>query len=102
MPHDALAHISVTQRDRPVMDTPLLRPRGPVEEFLADCWCKVLAIREVGVEDNFFLLGGDSLHMVQIVARVQEQWKIELPVGAFFDSPTIAAHAKLIEADLPG
>jgi amino acid adenylation domain-containing protein len=75
-------------------------PRNPVEELLAAIWSGVLGIervQRVGAEDNFFELGGHSLLGTQVVSRVREELRVELPMRALFESPTLSALARRIE-----
>ncbi|HLJ34911.1 MAG TPA: amino acid adenylation domain-containing protein, partial [Ktedonobacteraceae bacterium] len=72
-------------------------PRTPVEEILAVIWCEVLRLERVGRADHFFKLGGHSLQATQIVARLREALRVELPVRAVYDAPTLAALATRIE-----
>ena len=58
-------------------------PRRPIEELLADIWEQVLGIEQVGVYDNLFDLGGDSLHSVQITARTQQVGLTIMPKQLF-------------------
>jgi len=46
-----------------------LAPRNPVEQVITEIWAEVLGVEQVGVEDNFFALGGDSILSIQVVAR---------------------------------
>jgi len=64
-------------------------PRTSSERQIADIWADVLGLTNVGVNDNFFQIGGDSLAMVRIILRVNELTDFELPIRAFFESPTI-------------
>ena len=72
-------------------------PRTPVEEALALIWAEVLDREQVGVEDDFISLGGDSLHATMIVTRVRQSLQIDLPQRVFFDAPTIADLARHVE-----
>ncbi|HVU69571.1 MAG TPA: amino acid adenylation domain-containing protein, partial [Ktedonobacteraceae bacterium] len=72
-------------------------PRTPLEQTLAAIWAEVLEIGRVGVEDNFFEIGGHSLLIAQILGRVRDQYQLELPFRTIFTSPTIAALAGVIE-----
>jgi len=58
----------------------------------------VLSVKQVGISDNFFDLGGHSLTATRIVARVVQHFQLNIPLRSIFESPTIAAMATLIEA----
>ncbi len=73
-------------------------PRGPVEEALAEVWRDVLGLDRVGVHDNFFALGGDSILSIQAVSRARRAG-VELKPRHFFENPTIAELAPLVPAD---
>ena len=64
---------------------------------LAAIWQERLGIAEIGVQDNFYELGGDSLLATQIVAQLREMFAIELSLNHFFDKQTIAGVAECIE-----
>ncbi|HSF41830.1 MAG TPA: amino acid adenylation domain-containing protein, partial [Thermoanaerobaculia bacterium] len=67
-------------------------PRRPAEEILARVWRGVLRVDEVGVHDNFFRLGGDSILSIQVVARARQEGLLLTP-RQMFESQTIAALA---------
>jgi amino acid adenylation domain-containing protein len=75
-------------------------PRTAVEEILAEIWAYVLGLQSVGVTDNFFDLGGHSLLATQVISRVRDRLKVDLPLREFFDAPTVAAVSAKIEAGL--
>ena len=54
-------------------------PRTSIEKQLVAIWQELLNIKEIGIEDNFFQLGGHSLIATQLMARVKEQYFVELP-----------------------
>jgi acyl-coenzyme A synthetase/AMP-(fatty) acid ligase/acyl carrier protein len=72
-------------------------PRTPTEAKLAAFWCEVLELPEVGVTDDFFDLGGDSLLAMQLLARIRKQLEVDIPVRSLFDTPTIDRLALEIE-----
>ena len=74
-------------------------PRTPVEAAVAEIWGEVLGVERVGVHDDFFRLGGHSLRITQVVSRVRQRLSVELPLRAFFESPTVAGLAARIERE---
>jgi amino acid adenylation domain-containing protein len=72
-------------------------PRTPAEELLAEMWCELLGAERVGIQDDFFDLGGHSLKATQLAARVRRAFGIELPLRRLFESPTVAGLARAIE-----
>lgn len=72
-------------------------PRSEVEQRLADIWQDVLNLPRIGIHDDFFLLGGSSLLVTQVVAQLSGKLSFELPVRDFFANPTIAAMANHLE-----
>ena len=74
-----------------------LAPRSEIERYLAAVWQEFLQIDKVGAEDNFFDLGGHSLMIVQIQARLAGRFSDRIKVVDFFTYPTIAALAKYLE-----
>lgn len=81
---------------RPELETAYVAPRTAVERTLAGFWAELLGVAEVGVEDDFFTLGGHSLIAVRLFAMIRRQWKIDFPISVLFEAPTIARCAALI------
>ena len=71
-------------------------PRNALESELANLWQEVLGVGEVGVFDNFFEAGGDSLSAVRLMARIELRFEIKLPVASLFGAQTIAQLAHVI------
>ncbi|MEW5926813.1 MAG: amino acid adenylation domain-containing protein [Gemmatimonadota bacterium] len=82
---------------RPSLGSEFLAPASDAEKRLAAIWGGLLGIRDVGARDNFFDLGGHSLLGLQLLARVREAFRVELPLRAVFEAPTIAELAALLE-----
>lgn len=82
--------------DRPDLDTECIAPRNEVERRLAEFWKELLGLSQVGVEDDFFALGGHSLIAVRLFARVKAAFRTDFPISILFEAPTIAACAALI------
>jgi amino acid adenylation domain-containing protein/thioester reductase-like protein len=85
------------EHTRPELEQTYIAPRTPLEKQLAEIWTNLLALQQVGIHDNFFELGGHSLLITQLLAKVRNTWKVELPLREFFDAPTIADLAKSID-----
>ncbi len=75
-------------------------PRTPAEEILVDIWIQLLGVQKIGVLDNFFESGGHSLLATQLISRIREVFKVDLPLRNIFESPTIATLAEQIDAAL--
>ncbi|MET0399063.1 MAG: non-ribosomal peptide synthase/polyketide synthase, partial [Longimicrobiaceae bacterium] len=73
-------------------------PRTPAEERMAGIWAEVLGIERVGGADNFFERGGHSLLATQLVSRVREAFRTELPLRTVFEAPTLAELSRRVEA----
>ncbi|HYG62208.1 MAG TPA: condensation domain-containing protein, partial [Thermoanaerobaculia bacterium] len=72
-------------------------PRSPAEEALARIWAEVLRVERVGVNDDFFELGGDSILSIQVVARAAEAG-LQVTPRQVFEHPTVAALAAVAVA----
>jgi amino acid adenylation domain-containing protein/FkbH-like protein len=77
-------------------------PQTPAEEIIAGIWSEVLGTGTIGVDDDFFQLGGHSLLGAQVVARVRQAFNTDLPLRALFEAPTVSLLAKRIAALGPG
>jgi acyl carrier protein len=85
---------------RPALQTIYVPPSDELEGRLLDLWEEFLGFSSIGVEDNFFELGGDSLLAIQLLAKVSHAYGVEIHPAAFFERPTIAALALLVEESL--
>ena len=77
---------------------PFVAPRDFLEQRVFQEWSNTLQSDEHGVYDNFFDVGGDSLLSLQLIARIEKEFQVELPSKDFFVSPTIANLASLVRA----
>ncbi|WP_180977583.1 AMP-binding protein [Janthinobacterium sp. ROICE36] len=68
-------------------------PATATEHMLAPIWCRVLGRAQIGTDENFFDLGGDSLAAAEIAAALGRHRSTELDIGQFFDTPTITGLA---------
>jgi acyl carrier protein len=72
-------------------------PRTPIEEQLANIWSSVLRQDRVGIHNNFFELGGNSLLATQIISRLRQAFTVKLPLCTLFEYPTVAELAERLE-----
>ncbi len=75
---------------RPELDTPFLAARTPVEEALAHIWADVLGLDQIGIDDDFMELGGDSLRAGQVVSRVLGVLGVDIPLRSLLQASTVA------------
>jgi len=82
---------------RPELADPYVAPRDETERAVVQIWQTLLGIEPIGVHDNLFDLGGDSLLAVQIASRVRETLHVEVAMRSVFESPTVAGLVEGIE-----
>jgi len=78
-------------------DAVLATPRTPIEERIAEIVATTLGLKQVGIDDNFFLLGGHSLLGTQVIVRIADTLGVELSLHTLFESPTIAELSLVVE-----
>ncbi|MFO0958315.1 MAG: amino acid adenylation domain-containing protein [Isosphaeraceae bacterium] len=83
-------------------DPATIAPRDPVEARLLPIWEEVLAIRPIGVTDNFFDLGGHSVLAFRLLARVESEFGRALPLGELASDPTIEGMARVLRGAAGG
>jgi amino acid adenylation domain-containing protein len=72
-------------------------PHTEVEEILCGIWAEVLRVEKVGIHDNFFDLGGNSLSAFRVISRIRRALDVEVPLLSLFETGTISEFAKRIE-----
>ena len=82
---------------RPALKVRFVAPKSDIEKRLAEIWATAIDVSPIGLQDNFFELGGDSLRAIQLVHKVRDTFKIDLPMVALFDSPTIEKFALSVQ-----
>jgi len=83
--------------ERPALAEAFIAPQTPTEKGLASIWTRLLGINRVGINDNYFELGGDSLLATQLVSQLRGVFEVELPLVNLFQYPTLAELAASIE-----
>ncbi len=72
-------------------------PQTHFEKMLAELWAEILQVERVGIHDNFFALGGDSLLATDVLTSVYDVLHVELDLSCLFDAPTVAEMAHRLE-----
>lgn len=83
-------------RGRPRLAAAAIAPRNALETAIAALWTQALGLSAIGVEDNFFDLGGDSITAVQLTTATQRWLDAAVPLAALFDAPTVAAMCRYL------
>jgi acyl-CoA synthetase (AMP-forming)/AMP-acid ligase II/acyl carrier protein len=78
------------------LDRHYMAPRNDLEQAIADVFSEVLGLDRIGINDNFFTLGGDSIRGTQVIGRLQAGLHVELPIVTLFHKPTIAELSEYI------
>jgi acyl transferase domain-containing protein len=94
----AEAPVEVAHYDRPDLATSFIMPATPTQRQVAMVWQEILGIRGVGIHDNFFDLGGDSLVGAKLVARLNRAFTATLPAVVLYEAPTVEALASRLDA----
>lgn len=105
---DALPHTPNGKIDRKALPMPALLavaeptreavPAGALEQALIEIWRELLRVQDVGINDDFFDLGGDSLLAVRVFERTQKLTGVNLPLATLLTAPTIARQAAALRA----
>ncbi|GAX45460.1 beta-ketoacyl synthase [Tolypothrix sp. NIES-4075] len=82
---------------RPDLPNAYVAVRDETEQKIATIWQELLGVKQIGINDNFFQLGGDSLIAVQVVSRLRNTFSTQLTVTNLFEAPTIAEIASKLE-----
>ena len=77
-------------------------PRNETEAKLAEIWQDILELDQVGINDDFFGIGGHSLLAVRLVSQVRKSFGMELPISDVFDYPTVGQLATRLTGETPG
>ncbi len=96
-PNGKVDHRALPEPDFAGID--YVKPRDQIEEQIAVIWSEVLGVAKIGVYDNFFNLGGNSLKMIELMMKMNKEFKTMYMLGHFMENPTIAMLAKGLSAE---
>nr|WP_306352318.1 non-ribosomal peptide synthetase [Flavobacterium sp. '19STA2R22 D10 B1'] len=89
----ALAQILIAQ---PVNEVEKIKPRNETEQLLIDTWKDILNIENIGIDDSFFLLGGNSLKLIKLKMKLHQLFNVSLSINDLFIKNKVEEQAKLI------
>ena len=78
-----------------------IAPRTEMEQLVAEIWCEILGITQVGADSNFFDLGGHSLLATRVMNRIRERCGVELPLRVLFEFATVVSLAAKLDDARP-
>ncbi|MGD2085193.1 MAG: amino acid adenylation domain-containing protein [Candidatus Aminicenantes bacterium] len=84
-------------KPRPKLSTPYMTPANPTQQTLAQIWQDYFGIDRVGIQDDFFELGGDSLMATIMTTRIHKQMNIRIPLTEIFQGPTVEQLSRYIK-----
>jgi acyl transferase domain-containing protein/acyl carrier protein len=88
---------SIPESPRPELSVPYVAAGTDTERMLVRLWQAFLGIKPVGIHDDFFELGGDSLKVMTISAKIHKELQVEIPLTEFFNRATIKKMAAYID-----
>lgn len=80
------------------LDRHYVAPRNDLEQTIADVFSEVLGLDRIGINDNFFTIGGDSIRGTQVIGRLQASMHVDLPIVTLFHKPTVVELSEYIGA----
>jgi acyl transferase domain-containing protein len=84
---------------RPQLQTVYVAPTRVLEKSIAEVWQNALGLEQVGIYDNFFELGGDSLLALQVISRLKNELKMDIPVASLYEGVTIYSLVEILAKD---
>ena len=81
---------------RPQLNTQFIKPTNDIEQLMVNVWQEILGIEQIGIEDDFFKLGGDSLIAVQLISELQKLFNLHIPINTLIEATTIKELTKLV------
>jgi amino acid adenylation domain-containing protein len=82
--------LPVPESSRDEVNDSYVAARSPLEQQLVEIWEELLGVHSIGIEDDFFELGGDSLLAMRVTSRLHALWHVNLSLHRFFEVPTVA------------
>src|SRR6266545_8329716 len=96
-PTGKLQRIGLADKLALKLQTNFVAPRNAIEKQLVGIWKDVLSVDQVGVRDNFYALGADSIAGAAMMTKIASRFNTEMPLASFLRSPTIETIARLLQ-----
>ncbi len=96
-PTGKLQRIGLADKLADKMQADFIAPTTSTEKELTEIWKDILKTDEVGINDNFFVIGGDSLATVSMILAIETRFKTAIPLDTFLESPTIETITGLLQ-----
>lgn len=90
------ATLAKQQITMPVQQASYAAPRNALEQALADLWQEVLGVERVGIEDDFFEIGGQSLKLIQVIGKIRRKLKLDISLRDAFAYTTVSELAQFL------
>ncbi|MEH2042430.1 type I polyketide synthase [Nostoc sp.] len=90
------ANLFKSKYPRPELSNDYVAPRNQIEQKLADIWQPILGIEKIGIHDNFFEIGGDSLIGIQLIATFNKVFNLNISIAKLYECPNIGSMAKIL------
>ncbi len=87
---------------RPTLSNAYAPPENEIEALIIDVWQQLLGIDQLGIHDNFFDLGGNSLIALKVISRLKQALQMDIPVVSLFEGPTAHALAEMLSQQQNG
>lgn len=87
------------QHPRPLLSSPYVAPRTELERKIMATWQEVFGLEQIGIDDSFFELGGNSLIAIHTMSRLKKALQVEVPTAMLYQRPTIRFLAELLAQD---
>ncbi len=96
-PDADITHVSKPKSPRPVIEQTYIAPESELEHTIAQVWQDFLGIEQVGIHDDFFEIGGDSLLAIQLTSALSDALQAKLSPNHLMSAPTVAALAAIVD-----
>ena len=99
-PNGKIDRLALPAPEVGAMQNTYVAPSTETEQALCRIWQELLGLERVGINDDFFALGGHSLLVMKLIARLQHDFAVDIPVKTLFDGKTVGVLADIIDKNI--